>query len=189
MKLSIWLLGGLWFVLSEPAVAQRQRTTKWESGMVEKNQKTGVWEYYSYAANGQQLLMQKYDHSTGKLLYFRPDGKEYTAEIAPNQWVKTLLDQPPWCVGGYEALISFMTELKYPAQAQAHDVQGRVVVSFVIDTLGAVSGHKVVQGIGYGCDEEALRVAQSTPAEWVPGRIGSRAVPVVYELPFTFRLK
>lgn len=157
--------------------------------MVEKGEKVGEWEYYSYSATGEQLVTQKYDHTAGKLLYCRPDGKEYLAETAPGQWTKTLLTQPPWCVGGYEALAGFMTKLRYPAQAETRNVQGKVVVSFVIDTLGAVSDHKVVRGIGHGCDEEALRVAQSVPATWVPGRLGSRAVPVVYELPFTFRLK
>jgi protein TonB len=61
-------------------------------------------------------------------------------------------------------------------------------VEFVVDTLGRISNHKVVQSIGNGCDEEALRVARTLPNEWVPGRLGTKAVPVVYELPFTFRL-
>lgn len=189
MRIHIVLGLLLWLLALSPALGQRQRATKWESGELDGNQKVGVWEYYSYAANGQQLVTQKYDHSAGKLLYCRPDGKEYLTEVAPNQWENVLLTQPPWCVGGYETLAAAMGKLRYPASAESHNVQGRVVVSFVIDTLGAVSGHRVVQGIGYGCDQEALRVAQSMKALWVPGRFGSRALPTVYELPFTFRLK
>jgi protein TonB len=98
--------------------------------MMEKDEKVGVWEYYSYAADGEQILAQKYDHSTNKLLFFRPDGKEYLAEVAPGVWEKTSLTQPPWCVGGYEALAGYMAKLNYPAQAQNRNVQGKVVVSF-----------------------------------------------------------
>ena len=179
----------LWLLALSPVLGQRQRTTKWESGELEENQKIGIWEYYSYAGNGQQLVTQKYDHTANKLLYCRPDGKEYLVEVEPDKWERVLLTQPPWCVGGYETLASVMGKLRYPASAESHNVQGRVVVSFVIDTLGAVSGYKVMQGIGYGCDQEALRVAQSMKALWVSGRLGSRALPTVYELPFTFRLK
>ena len=171
------------------ATAQRQKTTKWESGMLEKGEKIGVWEYYSYAANGEQILAQKYDHTTGKMVYFRPDGKEYMAEVQPGVWEKTLLTQPPWCIGGYEALAAYMAKINYPAPAQNRNVQGKVVISFLVDTLGNISNQKLVQGIGSGCDEEALRVSRTVEAKWAPGRIGSRAVPVIYELPFTFRLK
>ena len=171
------------------AVAQRSKASKWESGMLEKNEKVGIWEYYSYAADGEQILAQKYDHTADTMVYFRPDGKEYLAEVQPGIWEMALLSQPPWCIGGREALMTYMAKLNYPAQAQNRNVQGQVVISFLVDTLGHVSNHKVVRGIGEGCDEEALRAARETPARWAPGRMGRRAVPVVYELPFTFRLK
>ena len=58
----------------------------------------------------------------------------------------------------------------------------------IVDTLGVAQNHKVLTGIGAGCDEEALRVARSIPHEWIPGRKAGRAVPVEYELPFVFRI-
>jgi protein TonB len=58
----------------------------------------------------------------------------------------------------------------------------------VIDTLGTARDYQVLSGIGSGCDEEALRIARSIPHEWLPGRKNGQAVPVEYELPFTFRI-
>ncbi|SFQ68928.1 energy transducer TonB [Hymenobacter arizonensis] len=171
------------------ATAQRQRNTNWESGTLEKGEKVGEWQYYSYSALGERVITQRYDHTTRKLVYARPDDKSYRAETAPGQWQSTQLAQAPWFIGGHEALAAYTSKLKYPPAAEARNVQGRVVVEFVVDTLGHLSNYKVVQGIGSGCDEEALRVARTVPNEWVPGRVGSQAVPVVYELPFTFRLK
>ena len=100
----------------------------------------------------------------------------------------TVLTQAPWFIGGHEALAPFAGTVRYPAAALRNKVEGKVTVSFVVDTLGHVAGHRVVQGLGSGCDEEALRVACTIPGTWTPGRLGPRAVAVVYYLSFIFRL-
>jgi protein TonB len=171
------------------AAAQRQRTTNWESGILQKGEKVGEWEYYSYSALGERVVSQRYDHTAKALLYSRPDDKEYKAETLPGHWERTQLTQSPWFIGGHEALAAYTTKLRYPPAAEVRNVQGQVVVGFVVDTLGHLSNYQVLRGIGSGCDEEALRVARTVPNEWLPGRLGKRAVPVIYELPFTFRLR
>jgi periplasmic protein TonB len=183
------LLVGL--LLSWPllATAQRQRTTNWESGTLEKGAKVGEWEYYSYSAKKERIVTQRYDHSNNRMIYCRPDGKLYESEVAPGKWERTLLTQPPWFIGGHEALAAYTAKINYPAGAQARNVQGRVLIGFEVDTLGQISGHRVLEGIGSGCDEEALRVSRTMPNNWSPGRLGSKALPTVYELPFTFRLQ
>lgn len=169
--------------------AQRQRATNWESGTIEKGEKVGEWEYYSYSARGERVVTQRYDHTANQLRYSRPDDKQYKSETAPGRWEHTQLAQSPWFIGGHEALAVYTAKLRYPPVAEARNVQGRVVVGFVVDTLGHLSNYQVTEGIGSGCDEEALRVARTVPNRWVPGRLGTKAVPVIYELPFTFRLK
>lgn len=171
------------------ATAQRQRATNWESGTLEKGEKVGEWEYYSYSVKGERVVTQRYDHTKGKMLFFRPDDKPYEAETSPGRWEHTAMTQAPWFIGGHEALAAYTAKLNYPAAAQARNVEGRVVVGFVVDTLGHASAYRVLQSVGSGCDEEALRVSRTVPNRWVPGRLGNRAVPVLYELPFTFRLK
>ncbi|WP_310394883.1 energy transducer TonB [Hymenobacter sp.] len=171
------------------AAAQNQRATKWESGALSKGKKVGEWEYFSYSATGERVVSQRYDHTTGKLLFSRLDDQTYEAETTPGTWTRTALTQAPWFIGGHEALAAYTAKLNYPAAALARNVEGKVIIGFVIDTLGHVGARRVVRGIGSGCDEEALRVSRTVPDAWVPGRLGSRAVSVLYELPFTFRLK
>ena len=156
---------------------------------MDKGEKVGEWEYFSYSAQGERVVTQRYDHTAKKLVYCRPDDKQFQAEVAPGRWEITELTQAPWFIGGHEALAAYTSKLTYPAAAEARNVEGRVVVGFVIDTLGHLSNHKIVRGIGSGCDEEALRVARTVPDQWLPGRLGTKAVPVLYELPFTFRLR
>ncbi|WP_223652446.1 energy transducer TonB [Hymenobacter psoromatis] len=154
-----------------------------------KGHKTGVWEYYGYTPSGEKVVVQRYDYDAGRLLYFRP-GPDVTchAELSPGQWSYVCPDQPPLFIGSDAALAEYTRRLVYPAEAVSRNIQGKVVVAFVIDTLGQTSNYHLVQRIGGGCDEEALRVARTLPAQWVPARLGSRAVAVEYELPLNFRL-
>jgi protein TonB len=66
-------------------------------------------------------------------------------------------------------------------------VEGKVFVQFVIGKDGAISDVKVIKGIGAGCDEEAIRVVQSSPS-WNPGKQRGKAVKQRYTLPIIFKL-
>jgi len=61
--------------------------------------------------------------------------------------------------GGSQALKKFIqTNLKYPAQAIKSRIEGDVFIKFKVNPMGEVFSAKVVSGIGYGCDMEAIRV-------------------------------
>lgn len=81
----------------------------------------------------------------------------------------------------------FKTNLVYPDTALKSGVQGPVVVEFVIDTYGAVTNAVVQKGIGYGCDEEALRLISLMPV-WQPGRHNGEPVPVRMVVPVMFQI-
>lgn len=191
MKITIYSILQLFILLGFvlTASAQKMRTTKWESGMLDHREKVGVWEYYGYTPSKEQVVVQRYDHTAKKLIYFRPgDDKSYNMLVSQGQWSRRHVDRPPLFIGGDAALANYTTQLQYPQQAQDRHIQGQVMVGFAIDTLGHTSSHRVLRSIGGGCDQEALRVAQTIPNEWIPARVGSRAVPVEYELTLTFRL-
>ncbi|MCA8833238.1 energy transducer TonB [Hymenobacter pini] len=176
--------------LSLGAQAQKLKKTDAGSGLMDKGEKVGVWEYYAYTRDGSQVITQKYDHTTNKLIFFRPfDDVPYAVRTASGEWTRQRVTHPIFYVGGDAALTPYMSKLVYPAAAQAKNVQGRVMVSIVVDTLGHATDQQVLFGIGAGCDEEALRIARSIPDQWIPARIGSRAVVSKYELPFTFRMR
>ena len=89
--------------------------------------------------------------------------------------------------GGEAALYTFLSgQLRYPAQAEAARVEGKVLVRFVVEADGALTNLEVLQGLGHGCDEEALRVLRLMPA-WLPGEQGGQAVPVFVTLALNFR--
>lgn len=93
----------------------------------------------------------------------------------------------PQFAGGQEALRKFMQKnLRYPSQALSNNIAGKVFVSFVVNTDGSISNVQVLKGLGFGLDEEAMRVVRKMPV-WTPGRQNSHSVPVRYTMPITFR--
>ena len=84
--------------------------------------------------------------------------------------IYTYVQEPPVYPGGEQALKSFLQRnIRYPKLAIDNKIQGKVHVSFVVEKNGTLSNLKVVQGIGAGCDDEALRVVSKMP-RWKPGK-------------------
>jgi protein TonB len=91
--------------------------------------------------------------------------------------------------GGEDALAAYLGKnIKYPKQANEAGIQGRVVLNFVVNEDGDISDIKVARGIGYGCDQEAMRVVNSMP-KWKPGKQNGKAVKVSFSLPIMFQLE
>ena len=119
-----------------------------------------------------------------------PTAKETALEVAPRtDEVFVVVEQQPEYPGGMDALRTFLTKnLNYPRSAASAGVSGRVFVSFVVNTDGSLADVQVLKGIGFGCDEEAMRVVQKMP-HWRPGKQSGRAVRVKYNLPIAFSLE
>jgi len=99
------------------------------------------------------------------------------------------VDILPQYPGGTEALYRFIADnIKYPEKAKNASVEGKVYASFVIEQDGSVGEMKILKGIGYGCDEETLRVIAMMP-NWTPGMQNNKAVRVQMNLPVSFKLE
>ncbi|WP_162053621.1 energy transducer TonB [Pontibacter pamirensis] len=99
------------------------------------------------------------------------------------------VQEMPEFVGGDKALFAYLSkQMRYPAEAQRVGVEGIVVVTFVVATDGAITKAEIVKGLGFGTDEEALRVINKMP-HWKPGKQNGRNVPVRYTLPIRFNIQ
>ncbi|RYY35351.1 MAG: energy transducer TonB [Sphingobacteriaceae bacterium] len=102
--------------------------------------------------------------------------------------VYTNVDEFPEFPGGFEGLMQFIkTNLRYPKRAQSKGITGRVILGFVIEKDGTLSRFKIYKGIGYGCDEEVIRVFKKSPV-WKPGTTNGNIVRVQYAVPISFNL-
>lgn len=105
-----------------------------------------------------------------------------------NTKIYEAVENPPTFPGGLPALREYISnELHYPPQARRLGIQGKVFVQFVVDENGKVSDALVLDGIGAGCDAEAVRVVANSP-NWKPGKQDGIAVSVRYIIPINFML-
>lgn len=100
-----------------------------------------------------------------------------------------VVEQEPQFPGGYNALTAWLYKnLKYPSVAQENGIQGRVMVSFVVNKDGSIVDPKIIRSVDPSLDKEAIRVVSSMP-KWTPGKQRGKTVRVKYSLPVTFRLQ
>lgn len=98
-------------------------------------------------------------------------------------------EQQPEFPGGDEALMAYLQRnIKYPSFALESEIEGVVMVNFVVGTDGSISKVHVTKGIKGGCDEEAARVVRNMP-KWKPGRNAGIPVPVIYDVPVNFKIE
>lgn len=98
------------------------------------------------------------------------------------------VDQQPSFVGGEEAMRQFLGQsIVYPLAATKANVSGRVTLQFIIEKDGSIGDVNVLKGIGFGCDEEAVRVIKSMP-NWKPGIQNGKPVRVYFTIPVVFTI-
>lgn len=78
--------------------------------------------------------------------------------------------------------------LKYPEEAVKNNIEGRVIVRFVVGKNGKIYNPEVVRSIHPALDAEAVRVIKAMP-EWTPGLKDGKAVNVKYTIPVSFKLQ
>lgn len=99
------------------------------------------------------------------------------------------VDEMPEFPGGMASLLKFInSSIKYPVIAQENGIQGKVIITFVIDKSGEVNNVKIFRGIDPSLDAEALRVVKNLP-NWKPGKQNGRTVKVNYNVPINFVLQ
>ena len=99
-----------------------------------------------------------------------------------------VVDEMPQFPGGMNAMRQFlMQNIRYPKEAFEQDVQGRVIVTYIVNTDGSISDAVVRRSISPELDAEALRVVNAMP-NWTPGKQNGKPVRVKYTIPVTFRL-
>ncbi len=142
-------------------------------------------------------LADNADLSLGQHLPPAPAKKESLAQVKKAPVVQTpieivlapeFLEVNPTYPGGESAMYRFLSEeISYPSAASRANVQGRVVVQFVVEKDGSISEPSILKGIGFGADEEALRVVGKMP-KWNPGKQNGENIRVKYTIPILFSI-
>ena len=118
-----------------------------------------------------------------------PEAKEAPADSTAKEEVFMVAEQMPEFPGGMKELLKFLQDnLKYPENAMKNNVQGRVIVQFVVEKDGTLTEFKVARSVDPDLDAEALRVLQIMP-KWKPGMQRGKIVRVKFTVPVSFKLQ
>jgi len=99
-------------------------------------------------------------------------------------------EEMPEFEGGVSGIMRYVGQnISYPEGAKVVGKEGTVYVSFVVNEVGNVENVKVMKGIGYGCDEEVVRVITKMPRWKKVGKNNGQPVKVRFNIPVAFRLK
>lgn len=102
--------------------------------------------------------------------------------------VYTVVDKEAEYPGGIEAMNRFLAQnIIYPTLAKQKNIQGKVLISFIIEKNGSISNIKVIKDIGEGCGEEGMRIVKLMP-KWKPAQQKSEPVRQQFVLPISFQL-
>lgn len=134
--------------------------------------------------NGQDDRMN-FQTAVNKVIVEKP--VETPKEV--KQEIFTAVEQMPQFPGGDAALMKYLSShINYPPMAAENNVQGKVILQFVVGTDGRVGEVKIARSVDKDLDKEAMRVVKSLP-KFIPGRQNGQAVPVWYTLPVSFKLQ
>ena len=110
-----------------------------------------------------------------------------------------VVEEMPQFPGGPSALFEYLSKsIKYPVIAEDrgnckkkrgyYGVQGRVIVTFIVERDGSITNVRVVKSVEPSLDQEAIRVVKSMP-HWIPGKQNGKPFRVKYTVPVTFKLQ
>lgn len=114
---------------------------------------------------------------------------EPVVEKPKEEQIFVAVEQQAEFPGGQGALMKWLSQnVRYPEAAQQNDVQGRVVVKFVVEKDGSIGAATIAKGVDKDLDREALRVVKKMP-KWQPGKNNGVAVRSYFNLPVVFKLQ
>jgi len=142
-------------------------------------------------------LWKSYDTQTGTIenedVYYNDELIFYKYWLSNHSFIQDsarVIDTIAKFRGGDPAIISFInSNVVYPEEAKRNNIQGRVIVRFMVTASGDIVGAKVMNKVDKALGDEAIRVIILTRGKWRPAKSGDKNVNCFFSAPVTFQLK
>lgn len=136
-----------------------------------------------YEISSSNISMMKSASVSGNVVELSVVEEEDESE----EMIFTVVESEPEFPGGMDSLFAFVQRnIRYPEAAWNQKIEGKVYVTFTVETDGSITNIKVLRDIGGGCGQEAVRVVSMMP-KWKPGTQRGKPVRVQFNLPIVFK--
>ena len=160
--------------------------------------KTPTVKYIAPVVRPDEQVFNEYIPTVEDLINKNPgtetvEGNIYGTDIIPEveqpkEQVHLWAEEMPEFPGGDSEMLNYFAKnISYPEIAIRAQVEGKVVLTFIVDKNGEIRDVSVAKSIGAGCDEEAMRVLKSMP-RWIPGKQNGKPVITKINIPVVFKL-
>jgi TonB family protein len=149
-----------------------------------------VYSFIGFVAQEQSVDKNKADDLNIQL---QEDAMQLSEVVVTGYGTQKTSDEPVVRLaepqGGRKAYDQYLEDKKvYPIQALENKIEGKVVIEFTVTTAGLLTDFNVVRKLGYGCDEEIIRLIKEGP-QWRPSYIDNEAVESLVRVKTKFDLK
>ncbi len=95
------------------------------------------------------------------------------------------IEVKPEFPGGNDKFVTFFSKnFQYSDEMKEAELKGRIFISFIVEQDGSITNIKIIRGLGFGTDVEALRIIKRMP-KWNPGEQNGKKVRCSYTVPIT----
>ncbi|WP_316812581.1 energy transducer TonB [Pedobacter heparinus] len=162
-----------------------QILTYTEKGQYNLGKQSGIWEF-----SRNTEVHQKFDFSTGKFLSDQPS--KFIKKIIlqdNNDKPGKEIEAKNFYLGGDPKMLTIVKKcLKYPREAMENNVMGEALLSATLTKEGEIINEKAESQLGFGLEEEWLRVFKLIPPTWVPIMVNGKPVDAKLYFRFKFTL-
>ena len=115
--------------------------------------------------------------------------KAQTQTPVTDSTIYNSVQEPPVYPGGMSNFARYLgASIRYPMYSREHNIQGRVIIQFIVEKDGRLSNIHILRSVSPDIDQEAMRVMQGCP-NWVPGTQSGKPVRVKFTIPLNFQLQ
>jgi len=162
-------------------------------GFFNNNQKDSTWKIFAHGNN--QGLIKELEYKNDKLIHERDSieiniQRKYLLDSIKANTPKTSVEVESTFYGGDSAWHKFLTKnFRYPDRAVENEIQGTVIIQFVVNKEGKIEDAHVEKSVEYSLDNEALRIIRKSNGNWIPALQNGKNVKSYKRQPFEFKLQ
>ncbi|MFY7888222.1 MAG: energy transducer TonB [Spirosomataceae bacterium] len=175
---SVWDTLGKQLLGSKASIVKFFEADEIQEGYIQNGFKQGIW----HGKNKVGKIIYREQFNEGVFLL----GETYIGKDTVNY--KEVEIEPQY-KEGLRAFSKYLAmNLKYPAKAQKQAVTGKVYIEFTVCTDGTLCDFNVLKGLGYGCEEEAVRVIKQSSGNWKPAIVRGKSEKRKITMPIGYML-